>query len=126
MAKNPTVDASDVAAVAASGRRTLTIQSIECIKAGADTPSQWNDDDIYIKVGNQRIWGINSMDDGQSMRVDTSVRYRGGATRISVWDSDFGGGDDLIGTIPVNGFYRGRGKLVTGNGSEYRVNFTST
>jgi hypothetical protein len=124
MVTNTTVNASNVAAAAPSGRRTLTVKSIECIKAGAD----WNDDEdeIYIKVGDQRIWGIKSMNKGDIRTVDTSVRYRGGATNIRVWDDDPGPFDDLIGTIPVNGFYNGPGKLVTGSGSQYRINFTST
>ena len=121
MEENLTVNTSNVTALKT---RTLTVKSIKCIKAGADTPSWLNDDDIYIKVGNQRIWGINSMDDGQSMTVNTSVQYSG-STKISVWDDD-PGLDDLIGTITVNGFYGGPAKLVTGNGSQYSVNFTST
>ena len=123
MAKNPTVNASDVAALAPSGRRTLTVKSIECIKAGADP---FGDDDIYITIGHQRIWGIHSMNDGDIRRVDTSVRYRGGATTINVWDSDIGPHDDHIGAISVNGFYSGPAKIVTGSGSQYRVSFTST
>ena len=123
MAKNPTVNASDVAAVAASGRHTLTIERIECIKAGADL---FGDDDIYINVGNGMIWGIYGMDDGESRRVGIPVQYRG-ATTISVWDSDPGPFDDRIGNpITVNGYYRGPAKRVAGNGSEYLVHFRST
>jgi hypothetical protein len=125
MVKNPTVNASDVAALAPSGRRTLTVKSIECIKAGADP---FGDDDIYITIGKQKIWGIHGMNDGDIRRVDTSVRYRGGATTINVWDSDPGpfDKDDFIGTIPVNGFYNGPAKVVTGSGSKYLVSFAST
>ncbi len=116
---------SEQASVIEGGKtRTLTIKSIKCIKAGADTPTWLNDDDIYIKVGDQRIWGINSMDDGQSMNVNTSVLYNG-STNISVWDDD-PGPDEFIGSITVNGPYGGPAKLVTGSGSQYSVNFTST
>lgn len=119
IAKNLTVNASDVTPV-----RNLTIKSIRCIKAGADTPSWWNDDDIYINVGSHKLWGINSMDDGYTRIVSRSLPYIG-PTTISVWDDD-PGRDDLIGTITVNGFYNGPAKLVTGSGSQYMVYFTST
>lgn len=123
MAKNPTVNASNDSNVTALKTHTLTVKSIKCIKAGADLP-WWNDDDIYIKVGDQKLGGIYSMDDGQSMTVNKSVKYSG-STTLSLWDED-PGPDDLIGTILVNGFYSGPAKLVTGSGSQYLVSFTST
>lgn len=114
---------SEQASVIEGGRK-VTVKSITCIKAGADTPSWLNDDDIYIKIGDQRIWGINSMDDGQTMNVNTTVDYSG-STKISVWDDD-PGFDDFIGSITVNGAYGGPAKTVEGSGSKYSVNFTST
>ena len=122
MAKNPTVDSSDVAAVAASRLRTVTVNRIKCIRADAD----WHgDDDIFITVGNEFLWGVHAMDDGDSLRVGRSEEYRG-ETTIGVWDRDFTSSNDLIGTIRVNGYYRGPAKVVTGGGSEYLVDFTST
>jgi hypothetical protein len=123
ISKNPTVNADNDDAEFPV--RNLTVRSIRCIKAGADRPGWWSDDDIYIKVGYEKIWGINSMDDGDTRRVSRSVEYIR-STTISVWDDDPVGPDDLIGTIRVNGFYRGPAKLVTGSGSQYSVNFTST
>ena len=64
------------------------------------------------------------MDDGYTAIVGKSELYFR-ETTISVWDED-PGRDDLIGTITVNGFYRGPAKLVRGRGSQYMVYFTST
>jgi hypothetical protein len=119
MAKNPTFDASDVAT---SRVRTVTVKSIKCIRADAD----WHgDDDIFIGVGNEFLWGVHGMDDGDFKRVRRSEDYSG-ETTISVWDRDFSSSNDLIGTIRVNGYYRGPAKVVRGGGSEYLVDFTST
>lgn len=106
------------------GGKTLFIQSIEAVKAGADGFFQGGDD-TFFKVNGRLGPSLGSMDSGQTKTVNRSFSFDGDA-RVELFDSDggafFGQDADSLGgftaTNPTNGIVS---KRVSGSGSRYNV-----
>jgi len=105
------------------GGKTLFIQKIQCVKAGADDIFSGGDD-VYITVNG--LFGlVGSMSSGKTNTVNFSFSFDGDA-RVELFDEDganiAGTDDDSLGgftaTNPTSGIVS---KQVSGSGSRYNV-----
>jgi hypothetical protein len=114
---------SEEAAVIEGGKR-ITLSRIKCVKANMDSPAWANSDDVYIKLGDQTVWGPRSMDDGHEIDLEGIGKNFNHSIGVSLWDSD-PGFDDEIGSWGVGG---GSGTLEfkNANGSKYLLTYQVT
>lgn len=112
------------AAIIEGGRRVI-LNKVECIKSGAD--GFLNSDDLFIKIGDDRVWGPRSIDDGDIKNLNNIGRNFSGSIRISLRDQDPFNPDDPVGSFvvsrPTNGFVT---RTVSGSGSRYKVTYRVT
>ncbi|MDZ7950493.1 hypothetical protein [Nostoc sp. DedQUE09] len=112
------------AAIIEGGRRVI-LDKVQCIKSGAD--GFLNSDDLFIKIGDDRVWGPRSIDDGDIKNLDNIGRDFSGTITISLRDQDPFNPDDPVGSFtvssPTNGLVT---KRVTGSGSTYDVTYKVT
>lgn len=101
------------------GGKTLTIHDIYAVKAGADYGSA---DDTYIKVGNKKVWGENSMITGTYRNVNVSQDFSDYAS-VSLFDEDWGA-DDFMGNFVTSTPVQGAYATVSGGGSTYRLRYS--
>ncbi|SEE09913.1 hypothetical protein [Streptomyces sp. PAN_FS17] len=84
-------------------------------------------DDIYIKVGNERVWGEQEFGDEQERNIGVS-RLFGSKVRVAVWEGDDAPSlDDRIGAFWVHSSQVGDGEqaeALTGDGSHYDLYYT--
>lgn len=115
------------AAVIEGGKKTLTLHKIKCVKANMDTPASLNSDDVYIKIGDLKVWGTNSMDDGHIIDFNNIAMDFDGSINVSLWDDD-PGFDDHIATRSVSSITNGWKSLAfeNPNGSSYRLTYKVT
>jgi hypothetical protein len=74
----------------------VTLGQVECI-----IPDDYFGDDVYIKVGDQLIWGPESMSAGDVKAINRRVNFSTDPLVISVFDQETIGKDDLIGTVTI-------------------------
>ncbi len=113
------------AAVIEGGVR-ITLSKIKCVKANMDTPASLNSDDVYIKLGNQTIWGPKSMDDGHEINLgNLATDIPGSTVKIGLWDDDPAPNpDDKIQerTYGITNSWR-TVSFMNANGSHYQLTF---
>jgi hypothetical protein len=99
----------------------LLIDSIQAVVADADT---FGDDDTYITVNGDRIFGPAGLGSGNSRAVNRGVGVSGTA-RVELFDEDgfLNGGDDSLGGFTVTQSTNNEQKVkrVSGSGSTYNV-----
>lgn len=112
------------AAVIDGGRR-VTLNKVKCIKSGADG---WlNSDDLFIKIGEDRVWGPRSIDDGDIKELNNIGRDFSGSITVSLRDQDPGNPDDALGSFNVSRVTNGwKTATVSGSDSKYEVTYKVT
>lgn len=99
----------------------LLIESIQAVRADADT---FGDDDTYITVNGDRIFGPVGLGSGRSKSVNRGLGVSGTA-RVELFDEDglFNGGDDSLGGFTITQATNNEQKVqrVSGSGSIYNV-----
>ena len=98
---------------------TLIVKELHCIETQG-----WGDDDTYITIGGEKVWGVVSMgeDDRQPVNIEHSFSQ---SSLVQIWEADSGSGDDLIGGFQVQSTHRGeKRRNVKGDGSEYWVYYS--
>ncbi len=117
------------------GGLTLTVHSIQAIKAGADGFFGGKDDTFitsadsgFIENPGVTATGVMSMDSGDSRTVNRTWRNFKSSLRIDLFDSDgnFGNSDDHMGGFTANST-GGQifSKRVSGSGSRYRIFYSA-
>lgn len=101
------------------GGYTVTLEKIVAINAGADNGSK---DDLYVKIGGNKIGPEHDMGTGDTAYYNISVEYQT-QTNIDLFDADgWLNPDDHIGTVTAMGFTYGTYiQRVSGSGSTYDV-----
>ncbi len=51
-------------------------------------------DEIYILVNGERIWGPQSVNDGDSVSIGRGKSFNGRRVKVELYDQDAGGPDD--------------------------------
>ena len=74
----------------------VTLGEIQCMIS-----DDYLGDDVYIKVGDQLIWGPESMSAGDIKTINRRVNFSTDPLVISVFDQETIGQDDLIGTVTI-------------------------
>jgi hypothetical protein len=104
------------------GGKTLTINRIEAVNAGADFAGA---DETYIKVDSTKIWGVTSMSDGSVKSVNFTKDFTYSAS-IALFDEDWGP-DDYMGGFSVSSLTNGEAvRQVSGSGSTYNIYYSVT
>ena len=111
------------AAIIEGGKR-ITLHKVECIKANADAGP--NSDDLFIKLGGERVWGPNSIDDGLSANLNNIGRDFGSSIRVEFRDQDTGNPDDYLGSITASKVGRNQTSILEGSGSKYKLFYSVT
>lgn len=125
---------SEQAAVVEGGL-TVTIHSIQCLKAGADGFFSGKDDTFitspdsgFIENPGVTATRVMSMDSGDSRTVNRTWRNFKNSLRIDLFDSDgpLGNSDDHMGGFTA-GSTGGQifSKRVSGSGSRYRIFYSA-
>ena len=126
---------SEQAAIVEGGL-TVTIHSIQCLKAGADGFFGGKDDTFiksadsgFIEAPGATATGVMSMASGNSRTVNRTWRNFKTSLRIDLFDSDggnFGNNDDHMGGFTANST-GGQifSKRVSGSGSRYRIFYSA-
>lgn len=97
-------------------KHRLTIKKIVCHDKNDDVFNETSDE-VYIKVGGQKVWGNVSMGELDGVRYPNVTRdLVGGAGAylgsVEVWDDDTSSGDDRIGAL--NYYGNGSPSEITG------------
>jgi hypothetical protein len=114
------------AAVIEGGKRII-LSKIKCVKANMDSPASLNSDDVYIKFGNQTVWGPKSMDDGHEINLEGIGKDFTSSINVGLWDDD-PGPDDHIATSnfgAVTNVWKTR-EFNNSNGSKYILTYKVT
>ncbi|MGB7442758.1 MAG: hypothetical protein WA919_16970 [Coleofasciculaceae cyanobacterium] len=109
------------------GGAFVRIHSLRAIRAGADG-FFGGDDDTYIEIGGNRVWGVRRFRTGDWFDVQRGRDFEHVAN-IEIFDNDrWPNPDDpmgsfTVGNTPTNGV---RGRRVHGSGSIYDVYYSVT
>ncbi len=87
-------------------------------------------DETYLLLNGQRVWGPQSMNDGDPASLNGLPQYPfQQSVRIELYDQDAGGWidkDDHLGTIYARAFEAGKGEQTrefTGDGAHYTLTY---
>lgn len=107
-------------AVIEGGLFTL-VSTIQAIEADADF---FSDDDTYITINGDKLWGPKSFSTGQTRTVNRGLETSGFSARVQLFDEDgfLAGSDDPMGGFTAyNTFGFQRRARVSGSGSTYDI-----
>lgn len=115
---------TDEQASAAQGGLFVLVDKLQAIKAGADSGPFFPNDDTYLTIDGDKVFGPKGFSTGTTRTVNAGGDY-GSSARIELFDDDnfLRGKDDPLGGFTVSSSTGGKQirRRVSGSGSTYDV-----
>ena len=124
--QNLCTDITDEQASTVQGGLNLEITKIQAVKADADTGWWWKDDDTYMTIDGEKVYGPKSFKSGTS-RTLSIKRHVGKSGTVRLFDKDkVFTSDDPLGSFTVSSPTKDGKATISGSGSTYDVYYEAT
>jgi len=97
----------------------LKLKYLNCKK----TEDLTGPDEIYILVNGERVWGPQSVNDGEQPSINVVRGFSGRRVKVELYDQDAGGADDddHLGTVYASSKPGDFEMKFTGDGANYSL-----